>query len=59
MNFSEAKPFSDYGSFEAVQEAIETNDGKIFLFLGESKHKIKKKAEQTACRLAIELIKNI
>lgn len=57
MNFSEAKPFSDYGSFEAVQEAIETNEGKIFLFLGESKHKIKKKAEQTACRLAIELIK--
>jgi dsRNA-specific ribonuclease len=59
MDFNEAKPFSNYGSFEAVQDAIQTNNGKIFLFLGEGKHKIKKKAEQTACRLAIELIKKI
>lgn len=59
MDFNEAKPFSDYGSFQAVQDAIQTNNGKIFLFLGEGKHKIKKKAEQTACRLAIELIKKI
>ena len=36
--------------------AYETN-GKIFVFLGESKHKIKKKAEQMACKLAIETLK--
>jgi dsRNA-specific ribonuclease len=29
------------------------------VFLGESKHKIKKKAEQEACRLAVEKINNI
>ena len=30
---------------------------KIFLFLAEGKHKIKKKAEQIACELAIQLLK--
>jgi dsRNA-specific ribonuclease len=32
--------------------------GKIFLFLGEGKHKIKKKAEQIACDSAIQLLRN-
>ena len=27
--------------------------GKIFVFLGDGIHKIKKKAEQTACEMAI------
>ena len=30
--------------------------GKVFLFLGESKHKIKKKAEQTACFNSIQVL---
>jgi dsRNA-specific ribonuclease len=30
-----------------------SENGKIFLFLGEGKHKIKKKAEQIACDEAI------
>jgi dsRNA-specific ribonuclease len=55
--FAEAVPFSAYGSFAKIQESLIGNDGKAFIFLGESKHKIKKKAEQTACNLAIEQIK--
>ena len=55
--FSDSMPFSTYGSFEKLQEILEENNGKLFIFLGEGKHKIKKKAEQTACRLAIEQIK--
>jgi len=55
--FAEAIPFSTYGSFAKIQESLVENDGKAFIFLGESKHKIKKKAEQTACKLAIEQIK--
>ena len=33
------------------------NKKKVFIFLGESKHKIKKKAEQMACLTAIKLLK--
>ena len=55
--FNQAVPFSTYGSFAKIQESLVENDGKAFVFLGESKHKIKKKAEQTACKLAIEQIK--
>jgi len=59
VNYKDAHPFSMYGSFAEIQTAIIKNNGKIFVFLGESKHKIKKKAEQTACQLAIEQIRNI
>jgi dsRNA-specific ribonuclease len=33
-----------------------SQNGKIFLFLGEGKHKIKKKAEQIACDEAIKVL---
>jgi hypothetical protein len=33
-----------------------SKNGKIFLFLGEGKHKIKKKAEQIACDEAIKFL---
>jgi len=56
LSFSDSKPFSIYGSFKAIQQEL-TNRRKLFIFLGEGKHKIKKKAEQTACQLAIEKIK--
>ena len=55
VDFNDSKPFSAYGSFEKIQKEL-TNNGNLFIFLGEGKHKIKKKAEQTACRLAIEQI---
>ena len=48
-------PYSKYKTFENIHKHLETNDG-VFILLGESKHKIKKKAEQMACKLAIDTI---
>ena len=56
VNFADSTPFSAYGSFEKMKDEL-NNTGKLLVFLGESKHKIKKKAEQTSCQLAIEQIK--
>ena len=52
LSHEEATKFSDWGSFENI---LATETPK-FIFLGSSKHKIKKKAEQEACRLALETI---
>lgn len=41
--------------FQQIHEYMSIH-GKIFLFLGEGKHKIKKKAEQIACEEAIKAI---
>jgi len=43
-------------TFQAVQDYIESHNGKIFLYLGEGMHKIKRKAEQIACEEAIRQI---
>ena len=51
----QALPFSQFGSFEAVQEYIKKHSS-ILIFLGEGKHKIKKKAEQLACEQALKLL---
>jgi dsRNA-specific ribonuclease len=51
-SLADAKPFSYYGSFLKVQDALLEND-KIFVFLGSGIHKIKKKAEQIACEVAL------
>lgn len=47
--------YKDFNNFQLIHNYVLTNN-KIFLFLGEGKHKIKKKAEQIACE---EAIKNI
>tara|TARA_B100001057_G_scaffold469159_1_gene529183 strand:- start:909 stop:1910 length:1002 start_codon:yes stop_codon:yes gene_type:complete len=52
LDHNDATLYSDWGSFES----IENSESPKFIFLGESKHKIKKKAEQEACRLALETI---
>ena len=52
---SKADSYSKYNTFDNIHKHLETNDG-VFILLGESKHKIKKKAEQMACKLAIETI---
>jgi len=52
VSTDDAVPFSDYGSFEAIQIMYEKL-GKIFVFMGEGTHKIKKKAEQLACEIAL------
>lgn len=47
--------FEKYGSFSAIKEELK-NRGKVFVFLAESVHKLKKKAEQTASNIAIKMI---
>ena len=55
VNIKDAKPFSLYGSFNNIQGKL-TTDGFVFVFLGSGLHKIKKKAEQIACEMAIKQI---
>lgn len=49
---SEAIDFSKFGDFQAVQNSLLEND-KLLIFLGKGLHKIKKKAEQIACEIAL------
>lgn len=44
---------SQFSTYQEIHEYMSVNN-KIFLFLGEGKHKIKKKAEQIACDAAIQ-----
>jgi len=52
----QALPFSQFGSFEAIQEYMKQHTSAL-IFLGEGKHKIKKKAEQLACEQALQRFK--
>lgn len=57
MKIEDAVKLSGFlNSFKAVQDYILENDGKIFLFLGEGHHKIKRKAEQIACNEALQYL---
>jgi dsRNA-specific ribonuclease len=47
---------SQFSSFQQVHDYM-AQHGKILLFLSEGKHKIKKKAEQYACEMAIAALK--
>ena len=46
-------PLGRLKTFAKIQEHMQEY-GKIFVFLGDSKHKIKKKAEQSACKMALD-----
>jgi len=52
-SIKQALPFSQFGSFEAIQEYMKQHTSAL-IFLGEGKHKIKKKAEQLACEQALQ-----
>jgi len=52
-----AVPASRFSGFSQIHEYMAVN-GRILLFLGEGKHKIKKKAEQVACEEAIRMLKD-
>ena len=56
VNHSNSIHVDTLKTFAAVQEYILQN-GKILLFLGEGKHKIKKKAEQIACEETLIILK--
>lgn len=55
LELSDAKPFSYYGSFIKIQTELIEHDS-VFVFMGSGTHKIKKKAEQVACEIAIKQI---
>jgi dsRNA-specific ribonuclease len=55
LKHSDAINISNFSSFSEIHNYIFTNT-KIFLFLGDGQHKIKRKAEQMACDKAINLI---
>ena len=55
MDIADAINFNQLGSFTKIHEILEKNN-KALIFLSKSIHKIKKKAEQNACELAISLI---
>ena len=52
-----ADELAKYGSLEAIQTEFEER-GHVFVRLARSAHKIKKKAEQSACKQAIEALGN-
>ena len=52
---SDSISYEKLGSFENIHKYLEEHD-RVFVFFADSKHKIKKKAEQEACRIAIDKI---
>jgi len=56
VNIEEAVHINTLNSFKAVQDYVTEHNGKIFLFLGEGQHKIKRKAEQIACNEALTFL---
>ena len=55
FQISDATNFNKFGSFDEIEKYLEENK-KCLIYLSSSTHKIKKKAEQTACNLALQLI---
>ena len=58
VHWKNALNFSDFKTFQAIQEKLLETDGIIFIFLGEGTHKIKRKAEQFACDKTIKEIES-
>ena len=52
---SQAVPYQTFGSFDAIQQEVAL-DKPVFVLLGVGSHRVKKKAEQSACEEAIEMI---
>ena len=52
VDVKDAIPYKNLGSYEAIHKYIESH-GKILVYMGSGKHKIKKKAEQLTCEEAI------
>ena len=51
----DAVNISEFKTFKAIQDYV-TEHGRIFLYMGEGQHKIKRKAEQIACNEALNFI---
>jgi dsRNA-specific ribonuclease len=55
LNYNNAININQIKTFKQIHEYVNTNS-KIFLFMGEGQHKIKRKAEQLACNEALTFI---
>ena len=55
LKHTDALHIQQFSNFKSIHEHVETY-GKIFLFLGERQHKIKRKAEQIACNEALNVL---
>ena len=54
---SDSVSIKEFKTFKMIQEYVEKY-GKIFLFMGQGQHKIKRKAEQIACYEALTFMNN-
>ena len=52
LRHTDAIPYDQFSSYKDIHQYMSEN-GKVFVFLGYGTHKIKKKAEQIACEMAI------
>ena len=55
LRFEDAVPFNQYGNFDNIHQEMSLKR-RVFILLGQGQHKIKKKAEQMACSLALQNI---
>lgn len=55
LSHNDAIPFTNFGSFEKIHEYIQSNNS-VLIFLASAEHKIKKKAEQLACEIALDVL---
>ena len=55
LTHSDAVDISFFYNFKSIQDFISGN-GKVFIFMGEGQHKIKRKAEQIACNEALKFL---
>ena len=55
LSCNDATYIKEYSSFKDIHEELESKEN-IFILLGSSMHKIKKKAEQVACNHAINIL---
>jgi ribonuclease-3 len=58
VKYTDAHHIQHFPNFKAIHDHVESY-GKILLFLGEGQHKIKRKAEQTACSEALTFLEKL
>ena len=54
----EAEPYEKYENFENIQKELVEKE-KLLIFMSSGEHKIKRKAEQLACELALKKLENL
>ncbi len=55
LTHADSIPYSQFANFQEIHDYM-SRVSKAFIFLGEGKHKIKKKAEQIACETALRVL---